>query len=220
MRIPSLLLTALLATSALSSPVLAAEAPAAAASTLSTEDASSYANRIGNETLAILTDSSLDAKAVKQKLETLFSKEVDLDGISKFVMGRSWRSLSDAQQKEYQKIYGQFLIEHYTSNFVEFTQGTTFKVGRVTAQPRNEQKVAMDILRPGKPPVKCEYRLSNSTGTTKIVDIAIEGVSLTTTQRQEFASVMQRQGYDYLISQLQSRIANEKQKVENAAVNR
>lgn len=216
MRISSLLLSTLLASAALSAAVFVPTIAIAATS----EEATAYVNRVGTETLAILNDASLSADTVKSKLETIFKKEVDLEWISKFVMGRSWRDLTPAQQTEYQQIYSKFLIEHYTANFVEYTKGTTFKVARATALPRDEQQVAMDILRPGKPPVKSEYRIRGTGADLKITDIAIEGVSLTTTQRQEFASVMQRYGYDYLIKQLQARIASEQQKVQNAAVNR
>ena len=211
MRASSLLLSTLLATATLSAPLLAPTVALAATA----EEATSYVTRIGNDTLATLNDASLNPAAVKSKLEALFNKEVDVDWVSKFVMGRSWRDLTPAQQTQYQKIYRQFLIEHYTSNFVEYTKGTTFKVTRAVAMPRDEQQVGMDIVRPGQAPVKAEYRIRGTGADLKIVDIAVEGVSLTTTQRQEFASVMQRYGFDYLIQQLQARLSAEQAKTQN-----
>jgi phospholipid transport system substrate-binding protein len=43
-------------------------------------------------------------------------------------------------------------------------------------------------------PIKVDWRLAQSDQGLRIVDVIVEGVSLTVTQRSDFASVIQRNG--------------------------
>ncbi len=194
-----LLCTALLALPLLANAQEAAPTAASPAAT-SESQATAFVGSVGSRALDVMK-SGKGASAIQSQLETLFNEVVDVDWVAKFVMGRNWRALTPAQQQSYMSAYRTFLIKHYTSNFTEYTQGTTFKVLRATAQQRGEQLVSTQIVRPGKPPVNIDYRVRGD----KVIDIAVEGVSLITTQRQEFASVMQRYGFDYLLNQLQQK---------------
>lgn len=161
--------------------------------------AGAFVNDVGTKAIAIMKNGGSTAN-IQTQLEALFNQVVDVDWVAKFVMGRNWRALTPEQQQSYLTTYRTFLIKHYTSNFTEYTQGTTFKVLRTTPAPvKGEEIVSIQILRPGKPPVNIDYRVRNQ----KVIDIAVEGVSLITTQRQEFASVMQRYDFNYLLTQLQ-----------------
>ncbi len=192
----SLLLGSALLTAAL--PAFAQDA--APASVTDATQADALINDVGGKALNVMKSGGGTA-SIQSQLEALFNASVDTDWVAKFVMGRNWRTLSPEQQQKYMSAYRTFLIKHYTSNFTEYTQGTTFKVVRTTAQARGEQLVGTQIVRPGKPPVNIDYRVRGQ----KIIDIAVEGVSLITTQREEFASVMQRYGFDYLLNQLQTK---------------
>jgi phospholipid transport system substrate-binding protein len=48
----------------------------------------------------------------------------------------------------------------------------------------------------GKPPVKVDWRVRNKDGRYKIVDVLVEGVSMSLTQRSDFSSVIQAGGGD------------------------
>jgi phospholipid transport system substrate-binding protein len=169
--------------------------------------AQSFVLSLGNQGLAILGNTTIDKQTMRTQLQTLFTENVDMDWISRFVIGRYWRTLTPKQQADYTTAYRNFIIKHYTSNFVEYTRGTTFKVTRATPLPREEQMVSTDIIRAGKPPVVLEYRIRQKSDMPKprVIDIVVEGVSMITTQREEFAAVMQREGMDHLIAQLKQR---------------
>src|SRR6185295_1139960 len=58
----------------------------------------------------------------------------------------------------------------------------------------DDTMVNSQIVRPSGPPVRVEWRVrKQSDGSLKIV-VVVEGVSMTITQRSEFASVMQQGG--------------------------
>ena len=46
----------------------------------------------------------------------------------------------------------------------------------------------------GAPPVKVDWRVSSGAAGEKITDVVVEGVSMALTERQQFASIIQRGG--------------------------
>ena len=65
--------------------------------------------------------------------------------------------------------------------------------------------IVLDINLPDRTPVQVNYSLFNTGNGWKIYDIAIEGVSLATTYRSQFASEIRRGSLDQLISRLADR---------------
>ncbi len=168
-------------------------------------DAGAFANDLGHKALAIITNAT-DSKDVKQqKLETLFQQNVDIDWIGKFVLGRFWRNATADQQSRYLANYRAFLVKHYTSNLSDYTDAN-FQVSRVSAGTNNDDIVRMNIKRPGADDIVMDYTVRpGDGGGMKVSDITVEGVSLITTQRSEFNSVVSQHGLEYLIAELARR---------------
>ncbi|MBM3618321.1 MAG: ABC transporter substrate-binding protein [Alphaproteobacteria bacterium] len=179
------------------------------AATATVDDAKAYAHQVGDKVIAILDDKALNDDSKIQKLEALFTDVVDVKWIGRFVLGTAWRSATPEQQEAYLDAYGKFLVKNYTSNFAEYG-GETFVVTTARAEDRaGEFFVRTEIQRKGgQPNVIVDYRLRAEDGKKvdfKVFDIIVEGVSLIATQRSEFASVVNRQGLDKLISALKAK---------------
>lgn len=168
-------------------------------------EARQFANDLGKQALAVITNESL-AKDVKRKqLEGLFEENVDINWIGKFVLGRGWREASEAQQQQYLANYKTFLIKHYTSNLTEFTDAN-FEVTRVEPEERGGYVVTMNLKRTGAEDAVVSYTVrKNEKGKLNVYDLVVEGVSMITTQRSEFNSVVSQKGLDYLITELGNR---------------
>ena len=76
------------------------------------------------------------------------------------------------------------------------------------------QLVSSEIIRTnGQAPARVDWLLTPQGGTYKINDVRVEGVSMATTERSEFASVIQRNG-----GQVQGLITALRQKTEGAGL--
>lgn len=169
------------------------------------QDAAAFANGLGQQSLAVITDSSLSKSAKQAKLEELFSQNVNIDWIGKFVLGRYWRAATDEQKQHYLAAYRAFTIKHYTANISDFTDAN-FQVAKVRPDDKGGNIVSMRIKRPHAEDILTDFDIrAQDGGGLKVCDIIVEGVSMITTQRSDFSSVVSQKGLDYLTQQLQQR---------------
>src|SRR6266404_2577473 len=78
--------------------------------------------------------------------------------------------------------------------FHEDFGGETFKI-RSSRSDGDGIIVSTDVFSPGSTsPLRIDWRLVTDNGVYKISDVIVEGVSMSVTQRSEFASVIQRNG--------------------------
>ena len=174
-------------------------------------DATAFANDLGHKALAIITDQSQAKDTKRASLETLFQENVDIDWIGKFVLGRFWRSATPEQQQQYLANYKTFLIKHYTSNLADFTDAN-FEVTKVMPADNGGNVVVMHLKRPKAEDTIVNYTIrAKEDGKLAVYDIAVEGVSMITTQRSEFNSVASSKGIDFLIAELGRRSQQEEE---------
>jgi phospholipid transport system substrate-binding protein len=173
----------------------------------SVQQASDYAESVSNQAMAVLKE-DISAEEKQAKLTEQFLKEVDADWIGKFVLGVHWRRLKEEQREEYLTHYRDFLISQYTSNFQEYADGASFTLlnARPIGKKGNQFLVSSKVQAGSGQPVQVDYRIRrNDDNSFHVIDIVVEGVSLLATQRSEFASVIQRQGIDFLIQRLKQK---------------
>ena len=60
-----------------------------------------------------------------------------------------------------------------------------------------------EIAQEDGPPLRIDWRVRNKGGQMRVVDVAAEGVSMVTTKRSEYRSVLAREGLDSLIARLE-----------------
>jgi phospholipid transport system substrate-binding protein len=171
------------------------------------EKIKNFMNGIGNATINLLSDQSQDDEAKIQKLNDLFKRVVNIKWIGDFSLGRYIRNITPEQHIRYDAVFSKFLVNNYVSNFRKFTK-ESFVIERVSLYKENQYMVYTSINRPSKPPLKVNYLVRPDTkrkGEYIIHDIIAEGVSLITTERTEFGSILANSDIEFLISELQKR---------------
>lgn len=167
--------------------------------------AGKYIDSVGTKALTTISDTSIPAEKKRATLEKLFQDNLDFDWVGKFVMGRFWREATPDQKTRYLNAYRNFLTKHYTARFSEYTSGN-FKVTGSKDLGKDESLVSMEIISgANEPPILIDYKVRKTGGGFKVFDIVVEGVSLLTTQRAEFNAVINKNGIDGLIAQLEAK---------------
>ena len=169
------------------------------------ENARQFVDSVGKKVLDVLnSNTSKDQK--QQDLRRMFSDTVDLDWMGRFVLGNSWNSASADQRTHYLASYREYMLMRYTKDFSDYTD-SKYTITGATAQDEGQFVVSMSIKSPNasEQDTQAGYRVHPVGGEFKITDIIIEGVSLITTQRSEFASAVQSGGIDKLIGELDAK---------------
>lgn len=156
-------------------------------------EAGAFIQSLGNEAVRTFSDKSLTREQALQRFQPLLRKGFDVPYIGRWVLGHHWNQATEQQQGDYQRLFEQLIIKTYAGRFLEYS-GETFKVAGSRPENATDAIVTSQIIRPSGPPVNLEWRVRRRDGQHKIIDVAVEGISMGVTQRQEFAAVIQQNG--------------------------
>jgi phospholipid transport system substrate-binding protein len=145
---------------------------------------------------------SLGAKGRYNRLEPVVKDAFDLPLMTRFAVGPAWASMSDADHDALIRAFGRLTVASYAHNFDRY-DGERFEV-TPTAQTRGADKIVQSRLVPkNHAPVNLMYRMRQSGGSWKIVDVYYDGVSQLTTRRSDFAGPVAAGGAKALLAHLE-----------------
>ncbi len=158
---------------------------------------------LAEQGIGFLEDQSLSDEQREKEFRNVLKRNFDMKTIARFALGRYWRSSTDAQKKEYLALFEDMIVEVYSQRFSEYN-GESFEVLSAREQGKSDAVVSSQIVPPSGTKVRVEWRVREKKGKMKIIDIMVEGVSMSLTQRSDFASVIQRGGgnVDVLLAHL------------------
>lgn len=154
-----------------------------------------FIRNMGDEALGFLSDNRLSVDQKSVAFRKLLNKNFDMGTISRFALGRNWRTATPAQKKEYQSLVKNMIVDVYSQRFSDY-QGESFTVKSSRPTGKRDYLVSSLIVPSNGQKIKVDWRVRDDKGRFQIIDVIIEGVSMTLTQRAEFASVIQRGGGD------------------------
>ena len=148
---------------------------------------------LAQEAVAVMVDESLDPKGRRVAFRSLLNDAFDLDGVSRFVLGRHGRRLDDSQRQEFRQLFEDYLIVSYVSKLDTY-DGEHLEVHSTRETGPQRVAVTSDLRLPSGEPIGVNWHLRQGESNWQIVDIVIEGVSLAVTIRSEFTSVISKSG--------------------------
>lgn len=168
--------------------------------------AQNFIDNMGSRALGFLANDSLTAEKKAKEFRNLLEDSFDMRTIARFALGRYWRTASDSQRNEYVKLFNKMVIDVYTQRFDEYS-GQKFSVVSARPEGKKDAVVTSVISSPSGPDVQVDWRVRYKNNRYQIVDVIVEGVSMSLTQRSEFSTVIQRGGGDIevLLTHLKSR---------------
>lgn len=157
--------------------------------------AESFVNTMAKKGIEFLgrTDQSQTQKT--ESFRRLLEDNFDMETIGRFTLGRYWKTATPEQRTTYQRLFKKRIIDIYSGRFSEYN-GQTFKTNGARADGDKDFIVASNIVAAGQPNVLVEWRVRNNGGKFRVVDVIVEGVSMSLTQRSDFSAVIQRGGGD------------------------
>lgn len=180
---------------------VAAGTPAMA---LSADQATGLVRQMSDEVLA-LARAGGSAATMESSFKAMMDRYADMRQIAGISLGRYSRGMSSDQKTRYIAAFKNFIAKTYAGRFSEYS-GETIDIGR--ARPGNSGFLVNTIVNRGaQPALNVDWLVSDRSGSPKVIDFFIEGVSMALSQRGEFVSMIDGMNgdLDRFISDLESR---------------
>ncbi len=170
----------------------------------SVNGAAQFINQLGNQAIEALRAPGLTLEQRESHFRSLLAQGFDLRFIGRFVLGKYWRMATPEQQNDYLALFGEYVLQTYSARLGGYA-GESMTVVDARQATDKDVVVRTNIDRPSGPPIIAEWRVRTTDGRFRIIDVAVEGISMAVTQRAEFAAVVQRDGIDGLLTILRAR---------------
>lgn len=161
----------------------------AQAAQVTAQEAEAWAKDKGNMLLETFQVNSLSEKY--KKLDELFLKHVDMDYVSRFVIGKHWRDMNAEQQAKYQKLFERYALGVYKSFPLTFKEKITYEILR--SDVRNDYtdvfaqiNLGKNFDNPALEKVLVSFRLVKKGNKILIRDIKLAESSLILSYRNRF----------------------------------
>jgi phospholipid transport system substrate-binding protein len=150
---------------------------------------------------------SLGVKGRFKKLEPAVERTFDLGAMTRFAVGPAWLQFSDADKKALVDAFTRLTVASYAHNFDGYS-GQHFEVTPAVDTRGIDKVVQTHLVQPNSAPVTLSYRMRQSGGSWKVIDVFYNGtISQLTTRRADLSSTAGSGGAAALLAKLNSQTA-------------
>lgn len=151
---------------------------------------------------------------LKSLVEEIILPHLDLITASKMVMGKYWRRADKTQKIQFIRQFRLMLLRFYSTALSEYLKGRDKKLNEnlihhfpIKLKDNDTTITVRAELTPDtgkKIPIRYRMHLKSKKG-WKIYDVSVEGVSMVTTYKNNFATELKTKGVDGLIASLKAK---------------
>ncbi len=187
----------------------AAETASASSATSPTESTDAnvqgpgqFVSSVGDKVIEVLKAHPNDKEARAKALNAVFKDAFDVPAMARFAAGVYWRRTEPAERQKYVKLFADYVANLYAEKFARY-EGQKFTV--TGQQPAGQETTAVkaDIVSDQKK-TPVEFRVRKVGNQYRISDVYVAGVSMLITKRDEFNTVLAREGMQGLMQRLKA----------------
>ena len=160
----------------------------------SEEGANAFLRSLADQAARSLTDADIPRPERIKRFRTMFRKNFAVRSIGKFVLGRNWRRASYEEREEYLVLFEDLMVVTYVDRFERYA-GKSLRVKKTRVESEGIATVFSEIERPGGvKPIRVDWRVGTNGAIYKLLDVIVEGASMSNTLRSDFGSIVRREG--------------------------
>lgn len=161
-----------------------------------------------DQALKIMEDESLKSPEKSRErlaiLEDIIGKRFDYREMGKRTLGKHWRQFSEADRKEFVRLFQRFLSKTYAGN-VDGYSGE--QVHYLKERRKGNFAEVQTAVTSDKSTASIYYRLLKSANAWKVYDVVIDGVSLVKNFRSQFGRIIEAESAEGLLEKLRAKTA-------------
>jgi phospholipid transport system substrate-binding protein len=153
-----------------------------------------FVQDLGDRVIKIISNKQLSTEQRDAEFNHVLGDSFDLNTIGRFVIGRAWNTATPDQQNEYMASFKALMIRNY-GNRMTLVTGEGFQVIGTRPESDLDTVVSSQITHPdGSQATSIDWRVRQKDSKIGIIDVVVQGISLSVTQRQEYAAIIQNNG--------------------------
>lgn len=161
--------------------------------------ARTFVDQVARRGIGFLSDPKLSQNQREESFRGLLRDSFDLTTIGRFVLGQYWRTATPAQRTEYQRLFEKMVVDVYSDRFSAY-DGQQLNIAATKAVSDTDTMVTSYVVpKEGGEKVRVDWRVRQNDGRYRVVDVVVEGVSMSVTQRADFAGVLSRGNGDIAV---------------------
>jgi phospholipid transport system substrate-binding protein len=129
---------------------------------------------------------------------------VELEAMSRSVVGKQyWSQATPAQKEQFKNAFTSLVVNTYSAPLSSYN-GETVEFRPLRDDSGSRVQVESVISRKNGQKIPVSYRLVQAGGNWKVYDFSVEGISMISSYRSQFDSILQQQGMSGLLNKLNS----------------
>lgn len=142
-------------------------------------------------------------KIIYQAVQRYLLPNVDVNGMSRSVLGRqAWSKASAAEKEEFKQVFTELVIRTYANPLAEYTDEQVKFLPYRSQVDARFARVNSVIIRSSGQNIPLSYSLVSINNQWKIYDLSVEGVSLLQSFRSQFGQALQGSSMHELIAEM------------------
>jgi len=153
-----------------------------------------------------LAYSGQSTETLAERARPLLEKDFSFDLVTRQAIGPGWRQFTAGDQQKVTDLFSRLVIRIYAARVVG-TQRPTITYGKTVTLSPDRCEIPTRVAAPNGQPYAVVYRLINLSGSWRIYDVLIEGVSFVANYRAQFDDLVRRGGAAAVIKTLEAKLA-------------
>ena len=168
-----------------------------------------YIEGVGQQAINILKTPIADLQTREFLFARMLNNNFDKKLIHRAVLGKASKGASPEELVRFGKAFDKHIVKVYASQLGVYSN-QLFIIDKAFNKGKKDTIVSSHIEHETAPPLRIDWRLRDRGNGIKIIDIAIEGVSLLATKRADFCASIKKGGLHSLIIDLETKNAENK----------
>ena len=159
--------------------------------------------------LEVLKNENLSKEQQWQEIGRVIDAGFDFRSMSQSILATNWRTASTEEKRQFVEYFSQYLEDTYRNKIESYTNQ---RVNYSNETIKRDRAIVDTVIVTDQNQIPVTYKLKNNDGVWFAYDVVIEGVSLVNNYRSTFTAIIRSEGMDGLLTDLEGRIENYKEK--------
>lgn len=172
---------------------------------LATETPEQIVRSASKDVLEIIKKNEKDPVKTRDLVDARLSPMADYKRMTALATGQYWKSATPSQQEALTEEFSTMMVRTYLSALTLYKNAQINIKGTRAGNDADEQNVRTEVTLPGQKPIPLDFSFEKQGNSWKVFDISVDGISFINNHRNQFGSVIRKDGIDGLIKQLSAR---------------